>query len=110
MTPAGERGGFSTSGLLVSGCCLHTPETPFPGSGFQGLGSLRFSHLPLKAQQQMGTIFYHVHLPELLKWLNLSASVKKKKRGFRQFLQIDRWKAEEGVQGTGVAGRVVMRE
>ena len=79
MTPAGERGGFSTLGLLVSGCCLHTPETPFPGSGFQGLGSLRFSHLPLKAQQQMGTIFYHGHLPELLKWLNLSASVEKKK-------------------------------
>ena len=72
MNPTGERGGFSSSGLLISGCCLLPPETLFPGSGFQGLGSLHFSLLPLNAQQQMGTIFYSIHLPELLKLLNLS--------------------------------------
>ena len=78
MNPEGERGGFSTSGLLISGCCLRTPETPFPGCGFQGFGSLCFSRLPLNAQQLMGTIFYRIHLPELLKLLNLSAWVEKK--------------------------------
>lgn len=107
MTPAGERGGFSTLGLLVSGCCLRTPETPFPGSGFQGLGSLRFSHLPLKAQQQMGTIFYHVHLPELLKWLNLSASVEKKKKKIESLgnsCRLIARKLRKGCRGLGLGG------
>lgn len=95
-------------GPPLSGCCLRTPETPFPGCGFQGSGSLCFSLLPLNAQQLMGTIFSRIHLPEFLKLLNLSAWVEKKV--FRQFLQVDSWKAEEGVQRTGVGGRVVMRE
>lgn len=55
--------------------------------------SLLCSLLPLKVQQQMGTVPHRSHLPRLLKSLNSSASVKNMSlQATTTFLQIDSWK------------------
>lgn len=98
VAPAGEEAGAATGGRLLLRPCLWLLP-PHPRAWLLRLRSepnttsLLCSLLPLKAQQQMGTVPHRGHSPQLLKSLNSSASVKTMSlQATTTFLQIDSWK------------------